>query len=214
MENNAVNYSNRNAAIVALGILLIAAIGCSTTAPSRFYTLTPLTNGDEQMNQFTAAHGLSVEVGPVMLPKYLDRPQIITRSSPNIVHTAEFDRWAEPLKNGVLRVLVENLSHLLEPDRLPVYSWEAATAADYRVRVYVSRFDGRLGGKVFLTAGWTIDNKNNEILMENRATITEASAQSSFEAMVLAESRALAVLSRDIAADVCQVIKGTPCGKP
>jgi hypothetical protein len=194
-------------------MLLIAAMGCGSTAPSRFYTLTSLMNGDDRTDHYIVAHNSSVEVGPVTLPKYLDRPQIVTRSSPNIVQTAEFDRWAEPLKNGVLRVLVENLSHLLAKDRLSVYSWEATTPADYRVRVHVFRFDGQLGKKVVLTAGWIIDNKNNETLLENRSTVTEASVQSNYEAMVSAASRALAVLSRNIAEDVCKVIKGTPCVK-
>src|SRR5262245_19194049 len=41
---------------------------------------------------------VSIGVGPVIMPGYLDRTQIVTRSGPDRVKLASFHRWAEPLE--------------------------------------------------------------------------------------------------------------------
>ena len=61
-----------------------------------------------------------VAVGPVAIPDYLDRPQILTRSGPSELQLAEFERWAGSLEKDVSRVLAENLSTLLEKDHVIV----------------------------------------------------------------------------------------------
>ena len=63
-----------------------------------------------------AAQGPVIGVGPITVPKYLDRPQIVTRSGRNQLALGEFDRWAEPLQDNVLRVLAENLAFLIPTD--------------------------------------------------------------------------------------------------
>jgi uncharacterized lipoprotein YmbA len=184
---------------VLLGAVLAVLTGCGTTAPSRLYTLTSLTSSGEETHVFTNAYRISVEVGPVQLPKYLNRPQIITRLSPNKIQIADFDRWAEPLKDNVLRVLVENLSHLLWDDHIAVIPWTGSTSANYRVSVNIIRFDGQLGKDVFLMAGWTIhDIENNSIRLAKRSRL-KAPSGPSYDAMVSSKSRLLADLSQEIA---------------
>lgn len=193
---------------ILFGAVMAALIGCGTTASSRLYTLVSLISSGEETPVVTNENPLTVQVGPLQLPKYLDRPQIVTRLSPSKIHAADFDRWAEPLKDNILRVLVENLSHLLWHEHMAVSSWEESPSAHYRVSVKVSRFDGQLGGKVFLIAGWTIyDKEKNQVLLEKRSIITEASTQPDYEPLVSAKSRALASLSREIAEDITSLRK-------
>ena len=59
---------------VLLGAVLVVLIGCGTTAPSGLYTLTSLTSSGDETHVFTNVYRLSVEVGPVQLPKY-SRPR-------------------------------------------------------------------------------------------------------------------------------------------
>ena len=185
---------------VLLGAVLAVLIGCGTTAPSRLYTLTSLTSSGGETHVFTNAYRLSIEVGPVQLPKYLDRPQIITRLSPNKIQTADFDRWAEPLEDNVLRVLVENLSYLLWDDHIAVFPWAGSTSANYRVSVNIIRFDGQLGGDVFLMAGWAIhDIENNSTRLAKRSSLKTPSGHPSYDAMVSSKSRLLTDLSQEIA---------------
>lgn len=193
---------------VLLGAVLAVLIGCGTTAPSRLYTLTSLTSSGEETHVFTNAYRLSIEVGPVQLPKYLDRPQIITRLSPNKIQTADFDRWAEPLEDNVLRVLVENLSHLLWDDHIAVFPWAGSTSPNYRVSVNIIRFDGQLGGDVFLTAGWAIhDIENNSTRLAKRSSLKAPSGHPSYDAMVSSKSRLLTDLSQEIAEGIRTIDK-------
>src|SRR3546814_11447622 len=81
-----------------------------------------------------------IAVAPVTLPAYLDRPDIVTRSTDNRLELADFDDWAEPLDDNITRVLAENLGHLLRTDRVVVLP-SASDAIDTEVRVDISRFE-------------------------------------------------------------------------
>jgi len=64
----------------------------------------------------------------------------------------------------------------------------------------VIRFDGPLGGDVSLIARWAIlEGKERKVVRARKSTIIEPSGTQSYEAMVVASSRALEKLSREIA---------------
>ena len=67
-------------------------------------------SGDET---FGGRRCLSFGIGPIKIPEYLNQPKIVTRKGPNELTLAEFDRWAERLKDNLTRVLAKNLSNLL-----------------------------------------------------------------------------------------------------
>ena len=87
---------------MVLAMLLLAA--CGTSEPSRLYTLSALPDRSEGAAVARAATP-AVGVGPVTLPQYLDRPQIVERTGPNRLEIAEFDRWAGDLKKNLEQVL-------------------------------------------------------------------------------------------------------------
>ncbi|HEX5606452.1 MAG TPA: PqiC family protein, partial [Candidatus Binatia bacterium] len=68
-------------------------------------------------------NALSLGIGPIKIPRYLDREQLVTRISQNRFAIAENDRWAEPLEENFSRVLSENLSILLQIDRVAAFPW-------------------------------------------------------------------------------------------
>src|SRR5215510_6709686 len=81
-------------------------LGACASMPSRFYILNTL---PAQVPAAAAERGPVIGVGPITMPKYLDRPEIVTRASQNQLTFGQFDRWAEPLQDNVFRVLAENL---------------------------------------------------------------------------------------------------------
>src|SRR6266498_1510380 len=87
------------------GVLLVLG-GCLGTPPTRFYLLPALT--DVSSPAAMGERTLTIGVGPVTLPPYLDRLQIVTRASQAQLHLAEFDQWAASLQDTVARVLAEN----------------------------------------------------------------------------------------------------------
>src|SRR5512135_1083107 len=93
---------------LALAVLLCA---CGSTAPSRFYTLSPVAVNAPMDRDPLPQGGLTVGVGPVGIPDYLERPHIVTRNGDNGLDLAEYDRWAGSLKQDIMRVLIQDLTN-------------------------------------------------------------------------------------------------------
>ena len=183
--------------IVSLvGLLLLA--GCAGGTPSRFYVLTPLAAGKPTH----APDGLAVGVGPVVVPQYLDRPQVVTRTSDNRLEVGESDQWGGRLSDNITRVLAENLSGLLQTDRVSIYPWTDATAVGLQVTLDIVEFERGASGAVTLSAFWNIsDVANAKILVTRRSTIAKniEAKDASYDVIVAAMSAALADLSKEIA---------------
>lgn len=199
--------------VVMLGPSLVMLAGCigGKTNPSRFYVLSPLPS--ETKKQVAAAErGVAIGVGPVSLPPYLDRPEIVTRASGNELQLSEFDRWAEPLQRNFSRVLAENLSILIPTDRTVVFPWEKSMPIDYQVLVDVTRFEGHADGNNLLMARWSIFGAGGkqELLTRQSTFVNPTGAAQNYEATVSALSRSLADLSREIAAEITAIAKTAP----
>jgi uncharacterized lipoprotein YmbA len=148
-----------------------------------------------------------IGVGPVELPLYLDRPQIMTRISENRMKIADFDKWAEPVTDNFIRVLMKNLSELLSREPVAIYPSQGTTPIDLRVSVDVIRFDGSPGKRVQLMARWVIfDEVDKKVLLTKEADIEEPLTGAGYEAMASGLSRTVETLSRDIAEGIKGVL--------
>ena len=183
-------------------LLLVAAAallgGCGSTAPSRFYALSPVGAAEGRAVQGSGVP--SVGVSHVKMPDYLDRPQIATRVGPNEIRFDEFNRWAEPLKENFSRVLAENLSVLLGTDKVHVFSGPGTLPVDCQVWAEVIQFDANPAGDVSLLAKWAVLQRDGKkVLITKRSTLVEPAGAPGYLAMAAAGSRAVAGLSREIA---------------
>jgi uncharacterized lipoprotein YmbA len=139
--------------------------------------------------------------------KYLDRPQIVQRIGSNELKLAETHRWAEPLRNNFTQVLAENLSLMIPTRQTTLFPWTRSTRIDYQVQVIVNRFDADTNGNAVLSASWKVLRKDpDEVLAMEKSTYTEAASGTDYDAIVTAQSRALAALSLEIA----KVIRAGP----
>ena len=190
-------HALQRAIMLASICLLLQA--CAGSPPARFYVLNAVCRSADAAGM----EQRSVAVGPVRLPEYLDRSQIATRTSSEIVDFAEFDRWAESLDKNFARVLADNLSTLLATDRVSLFPFSGFRKQDYQVVVDVVRFDGARGGKAFLSARYSIYSKDEkEPLTVKKADYTEVVSGDSFEALVAAHCQNLGSLSREIASTI------------
>jgi len=191
--------------------LLIVIGGCSRTQTAKFYTLNTLTDAQAGGQAVASDQGVAVGLGPIRLPEYLDRPQIVTRVSPNEVRFAEFERWAAPLAGSFSSTLAENMSTFLGTDRIALYPWKATTPIDYRVEIEVSRFDGKPGDSVLLQSQWIVFSKDRtKVLRTKTSSLSEPVNGKGYEALVAAQSRALATLGREIAEAVGSLPRDAP----
>ena len=180
-------------------VLLIAIMaGCATnTPPSSFYILSSLYSSDAGFSP--AADGLTIGFGPLDLPDHLDRPQIVTRDNPNQLVIDEFHRWGGELNSDVKRVMAQNLSYLLNSDRVQIYPWPARTRIDYQVRFSLMRLDGVLGRYARVRARWQIlAGEDGEELTSGMSIREEPVGGPGYRQLVAAQSRALAAVAGDI----------------
>jgi uncharacterized lipoprotein YmbA len=198
-------------AAVTFGTLAVSLAACSTFSPrpdpSRFYTLTAIAQpGDTATKDSGNPAGVSLGIGPIRLPGYLDRQEIVTRVSQNRIDVSEYDRWAEPLETNFTRVLAQNLSVLLNTDQLLFYPWELNRRPNYQVTIEVLRFEPSTRGEVQLSARWEIlDTNKRTPLQAGGSAITRQPTAQSTDASVVALSEALGDLSHEIANAVSAV---------
>ena len=191
---------------IGLGLLLV--IGCTSSPASRFYTLSSLQEGGGSPGGSPSDQGLTIQVGPISLPEYLDRAEIVARSGSNRIMVSDFDLWAGSLAEDFGQALAGNLSVLLSTENVIVYPGPRGSSVDYRIVVEVIRFDGPLGGDVSLVARWAIlKGKEKQLIASRKSTILEPSGGKSYEAMVAADSRALEKMSREIAEAIRKLAK-------
>ncbi len=196
------NFSHPLAACT-LGLLVLILIGCASSPPSKFYQFSAVNSKAAETQRAPGQDSEVVSVGPLRIPDYLDRPQIVTRSGQNELRISEFDRWAGSIENDIIQVLVEDISAQLPANRFFVIRWspllESRLSSSYRVEMFVNRFEGPLGGEVTLGAQWVILGKDKNVLARKESHVVEKVNSSSYEAYVEAMSRAIARLSREIA---------------
>ena len=185
----------RHLAHYLIAVMLAILAGCATTPPSRFYILSAV-SADTAAPPAAPAIG----VGPVEMPRYLDRPQIAVRSGANELLYNETHRWAEVLKDNVTDVLAENLARLVPTDRVTVFPWGRMTTIDYQVVAGISRFDADTSGNVVLSANWKLyREQSREVVAQKTTVFTEPVGGDGYTEIVAAQSRAVAALSREIA---------------
>ena len=176
---------------------------CSSTPPTKFYKLNSLPTAQQESPAAHLGEDISIGVGPVEFPEFLNRPQIVTRKSQNQVEIAEFHRWAGSFPGDFSRVLAKNISILLPSDRVAVYPWGEQFSPTYRVKLDVEQFDGQLGESVVLEVTWTVtDKEGTDKLVVRKSRIEEAASDKTHEALVEAKSNGLATLSRTIVEEI------------
>jgi uncharacterized lipoprotein YmbA len=198
--------------IISLLVLFIAVLlaGCGgSPTPLEFYTLNSLSGMSQNAIPANAAQNIAIGIGPVKIPKILDRPQIVTRTGPNTIKVDEFHRWAGPLGTEIAQVLAENISLLLATDQVAVYPWDVDFKPDYRIALDIRYFEGQLGENVFLDVVWRVSGRESQkILATIASVINEPLSVPDYETLVAAKSQALAQLSREIAQEIRKLQAG------
>ena len=182
----------------------LALAGCmAVTDPTRYYLLSPSPGAPRNVSP-AAASGAAVGVGPVLIPAYLDRVQMVTRGANDEVEISTYHRWAEPLESGIANVLADNLSAHIGSERIAVFPWRGSVARvlDYQVILVVLRFDGSPGRQVNLDTRWRLLGKEGRELALKRSTINEPIDGDGYQPLVQGMNRAIAALAREIGSEI------------
>jgi uncharacterized lipoprotein YmbA len=192
--------------LVVVALVLPTLVGCSSS-PTRLYVL----SATAEKSATASGQGIPIGIGPVTLPKYLDRPQMVARVASNSLSQGDFDQWGGDLNDNITRVLAVNLANLLGTDRVSLYPWPDPSVVGYQITLDITQFEQGPNGGATLDAFWSLTKPSSgKILLTRRSTHQENGAPGtsdpaqSHAAGAAAMSQALEALSRDIAAAIKQ----------
>ena len=194
-----------------LALIVMLANGCVGTSPKEnFYTLNSqnyaLNQADKK--QETLVKSLPdayIDIGPVTIIELVDRPQLVIKLSPNQVQILEQQRWAQPLKNEIGRVVAKNLSILLTTHHVsnypttPVNSNVSADMTSYKLQLNVQKFESSLASNATITINYTIRKLPNNQIYSDTITSTQKITGNNYSDLVEAQSKALGTISQKIA---------------
>lgn len=181
----------------ALGVAVLG--GCATSPQAAFYTLSP-----ERPREAVGTGGasLAVAIELVAVPEMVDRPQLVLRVNDTQVRIDEFARWAEPLKRQIANVIAADLAQLLPDAHVSSYPQWADRMAAYQVSLDVQGFDSAPGDAAAVSVLWLVRPPRQGTPVSGRSVVREPAGGPGYDALVAAHSRALAAVSRDIAAAI------------
>lgn len=180
--------------VIIFGLAWIL-VGCGSTYPT-FYTLS-------SEGPSPTGGGTAIGVGPVILAEYVNRSNLVVRTSSNKLEVAENHRWAGDLDHSISRVLSINLGRKLKTGNVCTYPWSRDSEVDYQVAMDIREFIAGDDGYAHLEASWRIYALPSRKMVASKTFVgKEPIATEDFEAMVAAQSKLLGRLSDDIAAAI------------
>jgi len=192
---------------LALTLILVMGVtagACSVLPPqeerTRFFVLTPAAGAGriEPAAMQRGNRALTVGLGPITIPRYLDRPEVVTRLSETEFSVSDTDRWAEPLGTNVSSVIKQDLLGELPALQIVSFPWPGRTHPDYRVAVDFQRLERTSDGQAVVQALWTVRTADDKMLESGTTTANEAAGDNPGAASA-ALSRGIAKVSGDIA---------------
>ncbi len=180
-------------------LVLIMFSACSSSPPVRYFSLNPIDADFRQDPDDAVMLGL----GPIRMPDYLNRSQIVWRGDNAEIRVNEFSRWSEPLTKSLLRIVSTDVDNLLQGVVVVVFPYEpfVRDQVDYRLVGDVNRFDADSTGRIVLEVQWGIADVEGGVVVPVRRNRYQAQASITDDpgAVVAAMNDALAQFSRDIA---------------
>ncbi|MDG2273908.1 MAG: PqiC family protein [Halioglobus sp.] len=179
-------------------VLSLILMGCGSSPPNNYYVLSaqefPAGNGD------TPAIG----VGPIDVPEYLMRQNLVYNHDENTLHVFSVDLWGEPLVDGIQRVMALNLSGLLKTQNMRFFPWNPQRAPDYAVKVNLLQLDANKD-EAMMKAEWLVYRPTNGEAVTRRISQLKTplpSGASEPEQVAEAYSKLMLQLSEIIAANI------------
>ena len=175
-------------------------VGCIGPAAAPHYYTLRSSSGEAAGEPLAARPELGLAVGPLDLPRYLDRPELVTQDQSNRLTVLDAHRWGGSLRTDILRVVADDLGRLLGTARVAVYPSEPRFDARYRVLLDVRDIQATPGLNVVLLVRWTIASmEDGRAVAVEESPIEQPIGSGDYDSLVAADSAAFGTLSRKIA---------------
>ncbi len=182
---------------ISLLAILVLLGGCfgGYTQQSTFYNLMI---PDKEEVKPVSMKKLNVGVDTVLMPDYLDRPQMVVFEKQNPqMKVSETERWGEDLDDMTQRAIAADLSLYL-PNSMVKSKVLLSEEFNWLVEVQVVRMDFIWGQKAVLQAWWSVVDSSGKIVKQQKFG-KELPVGENFSEFVEAESTLLEMMSQDVA---------------
>ena len=193
--------------VFSFGIVILAVLlsGCMRDSkPVQFYMLNA-DSGVAVTARVPVAQGPVIGLGPIRIPEYLNRPQMIVAIADNQYQLSEDHRWAERLDQNISLALFKALPRQLGTDRIVRYPWSQRQTIDYQVGIDILEFNINASGQSRLVAQWFIKSKDKPAI-DKRSVYQFPASTTDHEVMVKAQSQCLTKLGQEIAGTLRQLM--------
>lgn len=189
---------------IMLGLCLGPLLGCGRSTPTNYYLL----ESGIQPIQADSLPPASLRVAMAEMPSYLNRNNIVSRvPGETRLILAEFHLWAEPVSNGVRRVVERSLTPALLDAGITVLPGGTASGGDYVLLLDVQRLDGNFNEKAILESRWSLLDKNDTPLANGIFSAEEDVQGSDYNILVKAESKLVRRLGDHLAKRLLPLLK-------
>jgi uncharacterized protein len=184
--------------------LVVGLLGCSSAPPApavQWVRLPALPQARAAATPPSARATTWQLLLPVALPGHLDRDAVLVPQGAAGLQPLGGARWAEPLRDAVPRLLLDDLSQLLGPGRVWATPLPPGWVPERQVRLAFTRLDVGLDGRsVQLSAGWSLSAAGTGTPMVGQAVVEVPAASADAQALAVAHRQALWQLAQQLAA--------------
>ncbi len=183
-----------------LGCAFICAMvtACAHDAkPVEFYRLSADVGLKQNAKFAVNSKELIVGLGPVRIPEYLNRPQMMVAISDNQYSVSEEHRWAEKLDQNILLALYKALPAQLNTEHVLRYPWSQRQDINYQVSIDILDLTIDAQGQSQFMAQWSIKLKD-KASVDKRFECSLPASSSDYALMVKVQSECLTQLGQAI----------------
>ena len=189
-----------------LSFLIFLVLGCAKSSKPVEYYMLDASVGIDNNQTLKGDEGPMIGLGPIRLPEYLDRFQMVVAVSQNKYKLIDGHRWAEKLDQNISLALFKTLPSQLGTDRMIRYPWPQRPGVDFQVKIDILELNVDQDGQSQLVAQWSIKSKDKTIL-NKRSTFTAQASTTDIDKMVQAQSECLTQLGQEIVVNLKPLLK-------
>ena len=181
-------------------------LSCAKSSKPVEYYMLDASVGIDNNQTLKSDEGPMIGLGPIRLPEYLDRFQMVVAVSENKYKLIDGHRWAEKLDQNISLALFKTLPSQLGTDRMIRYPWPQRPGVDFQVKIDILELNIDQDGRSQLIAQWSIKSKDKTIL-NKRSTFTAQASTTDIDKMVQAQSECLTKLGQEIVTNLKPLLK-------
>ncbi len=176
-------------------LLVLLLAGCGRSPAVTYYALPTVAD------RAPDGAGPPVIVGPVRVPRLLDRAQLVHRAGASRLEVDDLHRWGATLEAEIARAVAENLARLLPSDRVVVHPAEDPGRDALRLTLDIERLDAVPRGETSLRCRWIV-RRGGDVVAVDATTASAPLPSDDPEAIVAAYGRVIEALSRNVASRI------------